>query len=552
MSRPRITAELLATLTESVPQRIAKRLDAAPRSAEAWSWAGTGTETATDARTCVVTTEGGEHVTLSGPQLSDVAHVTCTCLLAPRCFHVLAVVTVLPIFEATAFELAALEPSPASSKLDGETLDDVQRAAAARAGALGAVVLAGGLLGVSTLRRGELLRAIHEARRAALPRLERALLAVLEDARALRDKDSNFSIRRASASLAELLSVTRRISRGEATAELVGVARQEYRPRANLLVTGLATEPILAAGYAGVVSYFTDGERVFSAAEMVPGDDERAVAAIDAQLRFGEVSLIHREVQCSSLRFATARISDEGRLGAGKDVVAARASYDGEIIERWLEKPLAAQLDVALASALVCVAGTMTGPESPVLLLRSGEVAALVPAIDHPRFAFRENLSRLAAASLAVRLVAHVSLDGARATLRPIAAFPMPGASHTLSAKMNLGFERLRHAEVPRAHAHAILPAHPPSAQTPLRALETRVFRMAMAGAQSLPGAAHPQVIAEARAMRANLLPTLSAVHASLGPATARGPEALAEAWLAAHLALCAAERVFARASLSV
>lgn len=564
MSRPyvTVTAELLATLTEMVPTRITKRLDAAPDAAERWTWA-------TLDAAVEITTEGGERVTLVGPRLSDVGHVTCTCLLSPRCFHVLAVVSVLPLVEASAASVLTAGRAEVADEAgdDGAhetpSLDAAQRAAVARAGALGAAILAAGLVGVSTLRRGELVRAVHDARRHALPRLERALVAVLEETRALREKDPAFSARRASASMAELLWVTRRLSLNEVNAELIGLARQTYRTRANLLVTGLATEPVVRGGYAGVVSHFTDGTAVFSAPEIVPGDDDRAVAAITAQLRFGEVSLTHREVQASSLRFASARVTGEGRLGAGKDVVAARSPYAVDLVERWLDRPLATQLDTALAetvtgAGLMAVAGVLARPEAPVIVLTSGEEVALLPSIDHPRFAFRENLARLAAASMAVRLVTHVKVDGGLATFRPIAAFPLPGARHTLSTAMNLGFDKLRHAEVatrgagggaepeeraaPRAHAAVVA--------APLRALETRVFRMALAGARSLPGAAHSQVMSEARAMRTNLLPTLSAVLEALAPAAAKDPAVLAEAWLAAHVAMRAAERAFARASL--
>ena len=83
MTRPKIAADVAAALTSAIPSRLVKKLDADPTLAEKWTW------TATQ-----ITTDKGETVTftLSGDVITA---VTCTCLLAPKCLHLAAVVTLL-------------------------------------------------------------------------------------------------------------------------------------------------------------------------------------------------------------------------------------------------------------------------------------------------------------------------------------------------------------------------------------------------------------------------------------------------------------------------
>ena len=79
--RPPIPPALVAELTEAVPKRIVRKLDKKPELAESWDWSAAG-----------VGTDKGETVSWS---LEDgtVSTLSCTCLLAPRCLHVLAVAT---------------------------------------------------------------------------------------------------------------------------------------------------------------------------------------------------------------------------------------------------------------------------------------------------------------------------------------------------------------------------------------------------------------------------------------------------------------------------
>ncbi|MFJ9557578.1 hypothetical protein ACIRPH_27535 [Nocardiopsis sp. NPDC101807] len=85
--RPRIEPGLLAELLEAAPGRVRRKLDAAPRAAEGWDWSLDGPVWTVGA--------GNETVTLTGPRITESSQAVCTCLLSPRCLHLLSVVGLL-------------------------------------------------------------------------------------------------------------------------------------------------------------------------------------------------------------------------------------------------------------------------------------------------------------------------------------------------------------------------------------------------------------------------------------------------------------------------
>ena len=85
-----VVPELLAERTASAPRRLLRKLDRQPDVADKWLWEGVS-----------VTTDKGETVSLSLDQ-GRVTHATCTCLLSPRCLHVLGVLRALPVADETA------------------------------------------------------------------------------------------------------------------------------------------------------------------------------------------------------------------------------------------------------------------------------------------------------------------------------------------------------------------------------------------------------------------------------------------------------------------
>lgn len=549
MTRPAIAPELLAAFVAAAPSRVTRRLDAEPRVAESWTWSASESEVVVDA--------GEVRVSLRGSVLRAESDVSCTCLLAPRCLHVLAVLGVLRIADATseapATEMhatvtpAAEAKSPAaetkSHQAQGATprdaedaeLDDDQRAVAADAWRAVSEVLHAGLAQTGTVRLGELLRVAHACRLAGAVRLESALLGVFEAARDLRESRVSFRASDACARIAEALEVAHRLRRGEAAA--LGSARRAYAPVVGLRVAGLATAPIVRRGYAGVVTYFTDGTRIYSAQELVPGETSRARDAFDAPLRFGEISLSHREASKVGLLFARAEVSRDGRLGAGKSVVCVSVRRDEVLVDRLFATPLAVQLAAADRGdgRLVCLEGVVARADVAFALTREGGGAIpLCPTIDEPIFAGRDNLSKLAEAGARARFVTRLSDDGA--ALEPIAlCFSGESTWHSLDD------ERLGHASVPRGEPRAWSPHEGFDA---FGAVRRRVVRFALAGARSLPSAAHVELAREAAVARERLLPT--AADALLTLASARD-DARTAAWLALHVYLAAAERSLLR-----
>src|SRR5262245_16377348 len=87
--RPTVSPELVAAMIEATPDRVRRRLDRTPDAAASWEWQASE-------ETWSVNT-GGETVTLPHGHVVAVEEVTCTCLLSPNCFHVLACLTSLGV-----------------------------------------------------------------------------------------------------------------------------------------------------------------------------------------------------------------------------------------------------------------------------------------------------------------------------------------------------------------------------------------------------------------------------------------------------------------------
>jgi len=541
VSRPEIAADVLAALMQAVPERVAKKLDAAPRTSDGWTWVSaeavtvfTGSET--------VTLQGGG---ARGPIVRR-EDVTCTCLLQPRCFHVVAVVSVLPVASgggaddqdtpAAATTLAIVaEPS--------DTLTQSQIATAEEALRVGAQLLTHGLSRVSTLRLADLVRVAHGCRKEGLPRLEGAVMGVFDSARALRDESPDFTLEHAEAVLSDLLLVATMLSARRDGSDWVGVARRAYRDVGALKLAGVACAPVVAKGYAGVVTYFTDGDRVFACQEVLPGDEERAVHAYDAQLRFGEVSLSHRDASRAGLVFAMARVSRDDRLGAGKDVTCAATPRDAALVERLFAEPVARQLarvDREERHGLVFVRGTMR--PGAIELAETQVALPLIVPIDHPRFAYRENLERLASVRAQVSLVA---------ALPPGALALTPVAVKLEDAKwVNLAYDRLGRAEVPDGDVPgdpAALDLGGDAGRSVLDPVRRRLLRFALMGEQSLPGAALPEVARECARLRASLMPAAADCLEVLATTARTTPQAVAQGWLALRVYCETAERALVR-----
>lgn len=543
MSPPRAPAvlpEVLSALTRAVPARAAKRLDANPRAADEWTWV---------FGESVTVSAGEETVTLSAAGVFRAEDASCTCLLQPRCFHLLAVLSVLPLAEAEApaeqkAEAGATTP-PASAI---EPLGASELATAGDAARVGADILADGLSRVSILRLGELLRVAHSSRREGLPRLESAALGVYESIRDLRDKSPDFRLPEAASRVAELLLVSHRLAAGDGGPSWRGIARREYHPVGSLRLSGLGCEPVAQRGYAGVVTYFTDGERIYSAQEVIPGDIDRAKDAYDAQLRFGETSLSHREAARGGLLFARAETSADGRLGAGRGVVCVSSARDDSLVERLFDDDPGEQLsraDRGERMGLVFLRGAVRGGAEGAWLDLGGSGVPLENPIDDSRFAYRENLEMLARAGARVKLVGRIAEPGGAA--HPVALL-VEGAPEP--RWHCVGYDRLGRRELGASKA-APAPSHEAAVRADvLEPMRRRMLRLVLAGAASLPGAALPEVMLECARLREALLSTGADALEALALSSAdRG--ARTGAWLSVYVYLRAVTGALSRARIA-
>ncbi len=573
--RPTIAPAASAALTAQIPSRLVKKLDATPTLAEAWQWKKQGSA-------WTVVTDKGETVTLAvdGDDIvQEAAHVTCTCLLTPKCLHVAAVIALLAPAEVAAPVAAA----PVAAAPD-EPLASTAAPAAQHAFRVVADVLATGAESIGAFAQAELLRAIHACRTAGLHRLASAQTRILRSIRELRADRPEFSLEVLCADLREALDVGWALGHAAGTApSLIGTARRDYEPAGNLRLRGVFTEAIVArSGHAGAVTYLIDESgTLYTRADVAPGDAGRAAGAYDAAAGIGDAVLPHRELGRAGLFVSDATASADGRLGAGQNVRAVRATepsrWDHALLEARWQQPLSAQL-VALAAHdaasedhrpagwdLVFTTGMLVGPvPGGVALEVGGALVVLTTAHEHKILPARDNLVVLGrAGGLRVRVIGRARLGAPRRlellALGPLAdetRLPLPEAWH---GRANIQYDRLS-LPVQREATPLALPDVTPAADL-LSALRRRVERVVQGGLGTLPTHALVEIDREAavlaeRTLRggAEALHDLAALahdatRAMAGTRHAVDRPRFARAWLRAALYEDAARRRLSVAS---
>lgn len=577
-----IAPGVMAALAERAPARLARKLDAHPRMAEAWAWSSPAEGALS------VVTDSGETVTISSAAgvLASAQAIRCSCLLSPKCLHVLAVARALPLADAPAAE-SPMDPGPEPAS-ERVRVDEDARAAARALFSAAAAALTAGVEALGAVREGELLRAIHGARAAGLHRLAAAGLRVVRSVRALRERRPEGSLPEVAGALAEALACATVLAEEDEVGDAwIGTARRAYGPVGNLRLYGLFTEAVVTTtGFAGVITYLCDGDgRVYSRANVVPGEAPRASAAYDGPAEIGDATLSHRALGREGLFLSNATASADGRLGSGAAVRAVRAGASSwtDPGPRALFVDLEAQLerarDALRAEALerhggwdlLFLEGEVLGAARAALLLgvRSSSGGAIevrcVPPSHHPELRYMEGLAVLARApGLRLRVVGRVRFDSPR-TIELLAVgiagspeepteasgrgdAPRPtlmisGAHH---GRSNLAFDRV---DVEGASSRAVDASREGSSarpHDPLDPLRRRLLRAALGGSATLPPEAQPAIEAEARALETRMLPTgaevlraisraaRSAERTMTGVRAPADPRGFARAWLRA------------------
>ncbi|MEV4831340.1 hypothetical protein AB0K25_23880 [Micromonospora sp. NPDC049257] len=606
---PPVTAPVLAEALEALPARLRRKVDDAV--ARAAGWPVTGTDGGATVRVDEATTV--TLVTADGV-VRRAADARCSCLLAPNCLHRMAVLALAPVDDAAAMNDAArvddaaagrpVDPACATEPPAGVTGDAVaegagsppapterQRAAADGLWQVGVAVLGAGIVGCGVVLRTALLRAVHEARANGLHRAAAAGTRVAAGLRAAREGEPQHRLADLTDDLRELLAVSRRL-RGETPAgdlgALLGTARRTYDPQAGLRLYGLCTVPVVAdSGYAGVVTYLADRDgRLWTVADLAPGDAGRAAGAGDATVAVGESGLSHRQLTRAGLVVSGGTASESGQLGAGRAVRAARAAGVG-----WAEEPLAGLWAQPLPDQVRRAFGAVTLPlpERPAgadllfLTVRvlgghdhtvlvdtaDGAVLTLTVADEHAALPHRANL-RLLGQAVGARLRLVGRLDPTRrATVQALAVGPVDddGPGLTLPASWaghaDLGYDRLHTSQLRTGDAAAVPPpdrlaAPDPAVPRPrlgdpaLESLRRQVERV-VSGGRAIQALADPteRKLRLARLdLGAHLLAAMgSAARARPRDAFGRLTDDDGQAFAASWLALAVYEEAAARAS---
>jgi hypothetical protein len=418
--RPTIDPALLAAIIESAPGRVRSRLDKEPAAAAAWEWQQTeaGFEIRAGAETV--------HIEPAQGVIRTISQVRCSCLLSPKCFHVLACVSGLqtadgdqpPDAGSPAGPEAAAEPAPREAHLaESRPVSPAMQRAAARVRAAVAGILGVGARAAGALLQSALLRAGQECRAADLPLLGNTALRIAEEVRRVRaqsDQTDSGALRR---DLFLALHACELLTRHSAPPQWAfGTSRREYQPLAVSRLSGWFAEPILTrSGYAGVcVHLLAPDGRAFQVTETRPGDAQLVWQAYSGGIGLGPIAVPGSELCRREWAVQNATAASDGRLGKGQTTrwaSGAASSWSAGTAAHRFARPPDEQLRAAFQAAslpidvrpagwdVVALRARVLGASGPALIVALdglNHTWRCRIAIDDPALAFRENLQLLA------------------------------------------------------------------------------------------------------------------------------------------------------------
>ncbi len=582
---PHIQPQVLAAIAESVPARLRKKLDKNPAAAKDWDWSQSESRWTIDA--------GNEQVHLETVDnaITLAEQVSCSCLLSPRCFHVLSVLSVLELADAS-----QIEPPIPDQDEDAEPEEIPEEFSAAQTEAAlvmwnaAATILATGARAAGTLLQSHLLRAIHECRSQGLHRLQAAGLRVMQNIRLLREEHDAFRSEDLLNDFTELLKIAWTLSQPDAnpTQEDLGVARRKYTPAGSLRLEGLLTEPILTrSGFSGVVTYLiAEDGTLGSVSNVRPGKSDRIQEAYQTGVELGGLSVPHRALNRQGLLVQKATRSPDGRLGNSKDcraIAVESSGWQSEAITRRFQEPLSEQvqrvfqfdrLPITEQPAgwdLLFLLGSIVGSDGENLLLSLAEnqgVMRLKIANDHPAIPFRENLAFLARVpGLDAQCVARMVLSSPRDALA-LAIGPSSVDEENAECdlpkdwqgRINLGFDKLDRRYFPSAERtpHLVEVSNPAAEVSDgLDFVRRRLQAVAVGGRHALPTGKVRATVSEARTLDGSLQPAAAVLLKGLAQCAIESqtdllgirfppdPSWLAKRWLAGAIYEETARRQF-------
>lgn len=585
--RPTISPEVIAAMIESAPDRVRRRLDQSPDAAAGWTWQ------VSDA-TCTVET-GGETVTLSHGHVSSIEQITCTCLLSPRCFHVLACLTRLEVVCVQTPEDNEAEPG-GSGTPDTATADTVadlvepaesQRRAAQELVASLTQLLRVGVASCGVIVQSGLLRAVHQCRAEGLHRLAALGLRVVAGTSEIRARAQSADPAQLAEDVADVLETSQHVLCNRPIAEFwIGTARRRQVPIRPRKLQGLFAEPVITrSGFVGAAVYFlADDGRIYTASDVRAGEAQHVRDTYLGGIEIGALIQPARQLARGLYVGTDLTASQDGRLGRGKGIRIAEqglSSWQAEAIQARFERPLPEQWNALYAQAALpadarpagwdfaFLRGTVLGACGPELLFQTtmhGQPIRLAIENDTKALCFRENLRMLShAPGLRLQVIGRVNLADptiiAPLAVADIASDPRASDEPRLEipeswgGRICLGFDELQRHFLVNARATPVVLSDEGVFLTddPLFPLRRRWIATMLSGIASQRPTISNMLAAEVSALNRTGFPTGAALLDALSYApSGTGPTGSA-AFLATamYLRTCAHERARFRATLA-
>ena len=585
--RPSIRPDVLSAILSAAPERLQKKLDREPRAADAWEWA--------ESNNGWMIKANEETVTIPAQTITDIAEVQCSCLLSPRCFHVLAVLNTIPIESSPSTDAAEEVPqalAETTSEVAGQQNQPVEKRdlSPAQQGAVHlmfeavAGVLSTGLRAAGSVQQSRLLRAIHECRSEGLFRLSAGGLRVMSSLRSLRDHQEGFSSAEAASDLHEVLETCLRLQRqSEPVIQWIGTARRTFEPVQSLKLHALFCEPVLTrSGYSGVVTWLIGEDGwIGSVSDVQPGNAKRIPQAWQSGVTLAGLSISHRELSQKCLLISRATRSVDGRLGGGESaraVVIDGQGWDAAPIVAKFSVPLAEQIRTAFLrqgeSDYLAPAGTdllfftamVIGYSEYDLIVKptdSDIPLKLAIAIDDDGLAFRSSLQTLSRApGLMIRCVGRIDFRSpGRILLLAVAAEAGSKSSETDSPLLatssservySTGLNGVTRAHLSKAEPHPVLLQAVAAMTTSIDhyddSLERWLRAIVVGGRHAIPHSLMTSASQDSARLTAALRPVSATLLRGLtqaatatqtdiaGVRVAESPRQLAQRWLVASI----------------
>ena len=323
--RPKISPHFLSQLVEQAPGRVRKRFDSDPVVADSWKWI--------DNEDVWTIQANEETVRLQSHQglLTSMEDVACSCLMSPKCFHILACCSILPLEHSQSVEEPPhqeLSNTESSAPIDCESdvrtaqVSDAMRASAIVVRESLSALLRVGARNAGILLQSGLLRAGHSCRASDLNSLSNTLLRIAEGVKRFRQQSDEADSTSLKEDVASAFFACHSLLTNESVPKwIVGQSRRVFERIDVRKLNGIFAEPILTrSGFSGVSVYLQDPNEdgLYTVNELRTGDTSLIRQAYRGGIDLGGITQEAKGLCRSSFAVQELTVSEDGRLGKGK------------------------------------------------------------------------------------------------------------------------------------------------------------------------------------------------------------------------------------------